>query len=211
MYKLYYSPGACSFAVHCLLEATGAEYQAIEANIAAGDTSTDGFLALNPRARVPVLLEGGETLREATALLIYLAEKFPRSNLLPTAGTVGRAKCLEWLSYLSSTLHPLYWGIWRQERLTADESAHAAITDQCDQELCREYQKIGDHLASRVYLLGDEISIADLYLFVFVRWGSVLSRKTRDMPVLAAYMKRLTTFPALNKTMQDEGIEMFRD
>ena len=209
MYKLYYSPGACSFAVHCLLEATGAEYDTIEANIGAGDTGSDEFLALNPRARVPVLLEDGEILREAAALLIHLADKFQHTKLIPAVGSVARAKCLEWLSYLSSTLHPLYWGIWRQERLTTDESAYSAITDKCDQELLKEYDKIADHLATRQYVLGDELSIADLYLFVFVRWGRVLSRSTKKTPVLAAYMERMAAFPALEKAMQDEGIELF--
>ena len=211
MYKLFYSPGACSFATHCMLEASGVSYEAIDASIAEGKTKTDSFLKLNPRARVPVLLENDQVLRESVALLIYLADKYPDSHLIPEIGSLERARCLEWLSYLTSTLHPLYWGIWRQERLSSDESAHQTILETCDRGLVAEYEKLNLELADKDYLLGEKISVADIYLFVFVRWGGILSKSTKTMPNLVAYMDRLKTYEPLAKTMAIEGIDLFRE
>ena len=72
MLQLYYSPGACSLAVHIALVATGAEYQLVASKIIDGKTKTADFLKLNDRARVPVLVRDNEIYREAVAILISL-------------------------------------------------------------------------------------------------------------------------------------------
>src|ERR1700733_9363966 len=103
MYKLYYSPGACSLAPHIVLEEIGAPY---ESQIVWTDTSKPGLTvaspewkAINPKGYVPVLggvagNSGGapDTLTEANAILLFLARRFPDAALLPPTPE-GEARC----------------------------------------------------------------------------------------------------------------------
>jgi glutathione S-transferase len=73
--KLYYFPGACALADHIVLEWMGAPYGTVKLDRAA--LKSPEFLALNPRAAVPVLVDGDFTLTQNAAILCYLAERYP--------------------------------------------------------------------------------------------------------------------------------------
>ena len=77
MYTLYYSPGSCSRAVHCLLEETAAPYQAQKVE----NKQAPDFLAMNPRGQVPTLVIDGQPYFEAAALVMILAERHPEAKL----------------------------------------------------------------------------------------------------------------------------------
>jgi glutathione S-transferase len=73
MYKLYYSPGACSMAVHIVLEELGVPYELELVSVQSGATSGPAYLAVNPKGRVPALRRNNEILTEVGAILAYLA------------------------------------------------------------------------------------------------------------------------------------------
>src|SRR5262249_40965590 len=97
MYKLYYSPGACSMAVHVLLNEIGAPLQLESASTKEGKNRSPEFLKINPRGQVPVLDMDGHIMREGGAILSYLCDKH-NSPLLPREG-IARADALEWLMF----------------------------------------------------------------------------------------------------------------
>src|SRR6202035_167534 len=111
MHRLYYSPGACSMAVHIVLEEIGAPYE-LELISSSGPregrmTATPEWRAVNPKGRVPAVSGrpgriggGADLLTEAPAILAYLARTNPGAGLLP-ADPAGEARCLEWLNFLS--------------------------------------------------------------------------------------------------------------
>ena len=104
--KLYYTSGACSFAVHAFLNECGAEYETQRIEMSAGDNKKPEFLKLNSRGQVPVLVDGDAVLREGAAILMYVAEKF-KSPMIPQSGAERQA-ALEWMMFCNSTLHPAY-------------------------------------------------------------------------------------------------------
>src|SRR5580698_9846115 len=104
MYKLYYSPGACSMAVHVALNECNQQVALEKVNIR--EKRTPEFLKLNPRGQVPVLVDGDLVIREGAAILVYLLEKH-KSPLLPSTGR-ERAVAFEWLMFCNATLHPAY-------------------------------------------------------------------------------------------------------
>lgn len=97
-------------------------------------TSTPGYLALNPKRRVPALTDvsgaaGGapDLLTEAVAILIFLTRSHPDAKLLP-ADPAREARCLEWLSWLSVDLHGIGYGpLWRAHRFVDDPTLHPTI------------------------------------------------------------------------------------
>lgn len=206
MYRLYHSPGACSFAVHAALEHIGEPFELKKVDVNKGENLAPEYLEINPRGRVPTLFDNGFQLTECAAILIYLATKHPAARLLPPEDSPDRAKALEWLVYLASTLHPLYWGIWRPERLAADRSADPGIRDTVTEGLMEKYRSIDVHLKDRDFVVGDGFSAADLYLFVFGRWGRILPVPTRELPSFRRYLERIYALPAVRRAAETEGI-----
>ena len=93
-YKLFYSPGACSMAVHIALNECGQAVELVNAELH-GAARNPEFVKANPRGQVPVLVDNGQIIREGAAQMIYLLDKH-NSPLLPRSGP-ERARALEWL------------------------------------------------------------------------------------------------------------------
>jgi glutathione S-transferase len=206
MYILYYSPGACSFSAHAALEQIGEPFELKKVDVNQGENLTDEYREINPRGRVPTLFDNGFRLTECAAILIYLATKHPAAGLLPPEDSPDRGKALEWLIYLASTLHPLYWGIWRPERVTSDRDADATIRKTAEIGLTEKYRAIDAHLEDRDFVVGDRLTAADLYLWVFARWGRVLPTATSDLPNLSRYLERIYAEPSVRRAADTEGI-----
>ena len=80
MLTLYFCPGACSTASHVALEETRAPYVEKPIMLPKGEQKTPEYLKINPRGKVPALDVDGTILTENTAILTYLAKKFPRQS-----------------------------------------------------------------------------------------------------------------------------------
>ena len=93
MLTLYYAPGACSMASHIGLEETGAPYETRLVSFANSEQRSEAYLKINSRGRVPALSVDGAILVENTAILTYLAKKFPTAKLLP-ADPLAEARCI---------------------------------------------------------------------------------------------------------------------
>ncbi|MGZ9202373.1 MAG: glutathione S-transferase N-terminal domain-containing protein, partial [Caulobacteraceae bacterium] len=118
--KLFYSPGACSIAPHILLRELELPHTLQLVSLADGEHNTASYLRINPKARVPALEIGGEIYTEVPALLTYLASLKPEAGLLPALGSVELARTLEWLAWLSSTVHIAFAQFRRPERFLPD-------------------------------------------------------------------------------------------
>lgn len=122
---LYYSPGACSLAVHLALEESGLAFEARRVAISEGAHRSPDFLAVNPRGRVPAMLIDGRLVTEVQALLQLAAELSP-APLMPDA-PAKRARMRELLAFHSGTVHVGFAQVWRPERFTDDPAAQPAI------------------------------------------------------------------------------------
>jgi len=220
-YNLFYSPGACSLAVHILLEEIGAPYT-LELVSSRGEregamTATAEWRAVNPKGRIPALSPvpgsaGGapELLTEAAAILYYLAATHPEAGLLPTA-PAAVARCLEWTNWLASNVHTMSYGqIWRAHRFSADESAFAAIREHGRRGLAEQHAYIERLLGDgREWALPEGYSLVDPYLLVFFHWGQRIGLDMRaECPAWAALTDRLVERPAVRRALEAEGVEI---
>ena len=151
-----------SVKVPIVLEELGLEYRLHTVNIRAGGQRTPEFQALNPNAKVPVLVDhdvvdGPLTLTESAAILVYLAERSGR--LLPSSGA-GRARVFEQLFFHASALGVAFGNAGYFRKLAPETLPHAI--DRFGAEALRVLGVLDDVLARSAFVAGDELSIADV-------------------------------------------------
>jgi len=205
---LYYGPGACSMAPHIVLNEIGVDYEPRKMNLAEKAQYAPEYLAINPKGRVPVLQMDGFVLTEVPALLTYLGQRFPQAGLLP-AGGEAMGRCLEWLAYCSSTVHPAYAHLRRPERYLDDGAAHPPLQAKGEQNFIDSIGYINGKLEGRQYAAGDVYSVADAYLLVFFGWANGLKKfdMAKTYPHYAAWARRVLQRPAVQKVIAMEGTQ----
>jgi len=206
MYQLYYFTGACSLAVHALLEEAGAPFELRMVNLRNGNQFAPEYLKLNPVGRVPVLVDGDLVLPEVSAILVYLSEKHPDTGLLPAAATIERANCLRWLSFAASVLHPAFGRVFVPRRYTLAEGQDAAVRAAAERDIDTHFRTLSQALGDKPYILGAQPSIADFLLTAMLGWDNVLDQiKVANYPHLAAYQARLEGRPSFQRARAREA------
>lgn len=199
--KLYYSPGACSLSPHIALHEAGLTF-----DLALASTKTkklaDGsdYRAINPKGQVPALaLDNGEVLTEGPAIVQYIADLAPESGLAPAAGTLARYRLMEWLNYITSELHKSFTPLFTPG--TSDE-----VKAQTQARLLERLGWIDEKLAGKSYLMGEQFSVADGYLFTVANWTNFVGMSLAHLPNLSAFMARVAARPAVQAALKAEGL-----
>ncbi|MFM0401974.1 glutathione transferase GstA [Paraburkholderia aspalathi] len=199
--KLYYSPGACSLAVHIALREAGLDFDTIKVNLQTHKLANgDDYYAISPRGYVPLVeFDDGSRHTEGAALLQYIADLAPERALLPPAGTPQRFEAVAWLTYISTELHKTFspW-LWHQE--TAESTKL-----ECRVKLATRFNELEGVLTSRDYLTR-QYSVADAYAFTVLSWARMLSVDLGPYPQLSAYLARVAARPKVREAMVAEGL-----
>lgn len=199
--KLYYSPGACSLSPRIALEESGLAYEAIAAPTKT-HTLADGtdYYSINPLGYVPLLvLDDGRQLREGPAIVQYIADQVPHKHLAPANGTFERAKLQEWLNFIGTELHKGFSPLFNP---ATPAEYKAMVVARLGERL-----KFTDGLlADRQFVLGDDFSVADGYLFTVTNWAQPLGIDLSPFPNLVAYRARVGSRPAVIAAMRAEGL-----
>ena len=201
MLKLYYSPGACSLASHIALQEAGLPFEAVRVDgrskIAANG---ENYLEVTQKGYVPALRMGdGTVLTEGTAILPYIADQAPASALAPTAGTLARYRLHEWLGYLNSELHKNFGPFFSPA--TTD-----AMKETARENLKKKLAFVQTELGSKSFLLGEQFTVADCYLFTILGWLRFAGLDLADWQALQAYHARIGARPAAIAAMKTEGL-----
>jgi glutathione S-transferase len=204
MTTLFIFPGACSFAAHVVIH----ELQlpiSVE-RVTLGDPNSP-YRQINPTGRVPALLLDNQTLlTENTAILPYLADLKPGTELFAPAGSVERAQIQGWLGYVATEVHVgAFRPINRPERYSADESAFPGIRQRALEQLSNALKPIEARLAQIEYLVGNRFTVADAYLGVFLGWSARVG-VLNDFPALQAALGRFRARESVVQTLAAEGL-----
>ena len=123
---------------------------------------------INPKGYVPVLeLDDGSMLTENVAILQYIADQYPDSKLAPPNGTIERTRLHEWLGFINSEIHK---GLSNIFNLNLPEEVRGFVI----QRLNGRYEYINSQLKDKDYLLGEQFTVADAYLFIVSGWSPML-------------------------------------
>ena len=154
-FTLYYSPGACSLAVHIVLEELEHDFQLSLVSVANGDTSSESYLKINPKGRVPALRMNDHTLTEAPAILMYLGESSPDRNMIPKSA-MEKGRSLEWLNWLSTTVHTQGFGqLWRPGRFSDVPEHVSALQAKGRETIVNALGDINAKLQGRHWAVGE--------------------------------------------------------
>lgn len=199
--KLYYSSGACSLAAHIALCESALEFQLAAVDLKA-KTLADGadFRKINPNGYVPVLeLADGERLTEAVAVLQYIADQKPQAGLAPAPGTMQRYRLIRWLAFISSELHKSFSPLFRD---TTPEAYKPVVLA----HLAQRFAYVDEQLAGKSFLMGEQFTIADAYLFVMLNWAVLLQVDLAPFANLRALQARIAARPGVQRALQEEGL-----
>jgi GSH-dependent disulfide-bond oxidoreductase len=165
MLKFYYSGAPNPTKVALFLEESGAPYEAIPVDTRKGEQHKAEFLAINPNAKLPAIVDGDVTVFDSSAILIYLAEK--TGKFLPQKTDKARGELLSWMFFMSSGVGP-YAGQSVHFRVYAPEKLPYAI-NRYAYEAQRHFKILDDRLAKRKYMLGDAYTIVDMNVWGWAR------------------------------------------
>ncbi len=199
--KLYYSPGACSLSPHIVANEAGIPLELIKVDTKTKAIASEGdFWEINPKGYVPALqLDDGEVLTEGPAIVQYLADRAPKSELAPANGSFERVRLQETLNYLTSEIHKSYSPLFRPDVLPAVREERLAY-------LAKRYALIEKQLEGRKYLSGDRFTVADAYLFTLTRWARAVKLDLSGYPNLEAFQKRVGSRKAVLEALRAEGL-----
>lgn len=203
MMTLYFCPGACSLASHIALEETGAPYEIKPILLAKGQQRTEAYLKINPRGKVPALSVDGKILVENTAILTYLARRFPERKLMP-ADPAEEARCIATMCWFSIVVHPSYQRSHRPERFADGEQAQAAVKENGRKSFWANLQEIDSMIQGNDWIMGREFTVVDGYALVFYGWGMRSGFPMKELSAYTAWQERMMKRPTVQKSVESE-------
>ena len=164
MLKFYYNTGPNPTKVALFLEEAGLEYEAIPVDTRKGEQHTPEYLAINPNAKAPSLVDsdGDVTVFDSNAILLYLAEKTGR--FLPADTPADRGQLLSWLMFVATGVGPYAGQSVHFQRYAPGEQKYAIQRYRFEAQ--RHFAILDKKLAAGPYLLGEVYTIVDM-----AAWG----------------------------------------
>jgi len=182
-----YLPSQNGWKARVLLGLLDIPYKTRNVSIFEGESRTDAFLKLNPAGAVPVLeLEDGRAIAESNAILAYLAAGTP---LLP-ADRYDSAKIMQWLFFEQYHVEPVI-GSLRFWTLTGRLERNQAMVAGKREAGARTLAALERGLAETPFLVGDELTIADIAVHAYSHLAEDCGFRLADYPAFAAWTSRV--------------------
>lgn len=200
--KLYYSPAACSLSPHIALREAGLPFELVKVDLKTKKLeSGSDFTQINAKGYVPALqLNSGELITEGPAIVQYIADQNPEAHLAPANGTLARTRLQEWLNLITSELHKGFSALF-------NPLAPAEWKTMVRSTLGKKFDFISAHLQNQPYLLGEQFSVADGYLFTVLYWTRWVEIDLKQWPVLQAFFDRVAARPKVQEALAAERIK----
>jgi glutathione S-transferase len=204
MMKFYYAPYTCALASHIALEEAGADYEAVRVDLKGGQQLTQDYLAMNPKGRVPVLVTDRGIITETPAILAYVAQTHPASELAPLDDPFAFAEVQSLTSYLCSTVHPGHSHGIKGARWADDPAAHEAMRARVPQNMTDYFTVLENRYFRGPWIMGDTYTIVDPYLFTISGWLKQDHVDINKFPRVADHYQRMQQRPAVAKVVAEE-------
>jgi len=199
--KLYYSPGACSLSPHIALLEAGLPYDLVKVDLKAKKLENgDDYLKVNPKGQVPALgLDNGELVTEGPVIVQMIADKAAAKNLAPSRDSAERYKLQEWLNFITTELHKNFGPMFSP---VLSDDAKAFFKDR----VMTKFKYVDGQLPGRDYLMGQQFTVADGYLFTMLCWADRMKFDLAALPNLVAYKARVAARPKVQEALTKEGL-----
>jgi GST-like protein len=188
-YVVYGRSGTGSIPVEATLLLLDEPYEVKEAGSV---VTAEAIAQVNPMEQLPALiLPNGEVMTESAAILIYLADSHPASRLSPATDDPRRPAFLRLMTFVSAQIYALVWVRDDPRRLAADEAHKAVILERTAERRAYCWRKMDAQVSPGRDLLGEDLSVLDLYVTVVSRWAPGRTRFYQEAPRMADVVRRV--------------------
>jgi GST-like protein len=185
-YVVYGQKGTGSVPIEATLLLLGEPYEMIERG------PSEDRPAGNPMQQVPVLaLPNGELMTESAAILIHLADSNPAARMSPALDDPRRPAFLRWMVYVSAQIYALVWARDDPGRLAVEEAHKPVILERTAERMAYCWRTMDVQVSPGRYILGEDLSVLDLYVTVVSCWGPRRARFYQEAPKLAEVVRRV--------------------
>jgi GST-like protein len=198
-YTLFSALGSGGVPVEAAMSLIGLRYEVVEAPTWEGEAEQAKVAAVNPLKQIPALVTStGETITESAAILMWLADRYPKARLAPAIDGPTRAQYLRWMTFIPASIYSLFWVRDDPSRLGGpDPEVQARIKAATAERILDCWRMMESQLTPGRYLLGDELTVLDLYVTVVSRWGPRRVRFYEAAPRMTEVVKRVDGDPRL--------------
>ena len=203
-YVVYGAKGTGSVLAEAALTLLKLPYQLAEPVSWDENGPTDALAAVNPMRQLPALmLPSGELMTESAAILIWLADDHPEARLSPTMASLVRPAFLRWMCFVSAAIYSLYWIRDDPSRIADTEAGQALARERTRDRIAGCWGIMDAQVEPGRYILGDELTVLDLYVAVLSRWGPRRKRFYEVAPKMTPVVRRVDADPRLTRLWAD--------
>jgi glutathione S-transferase len=204
MFTLYYAPHTFSLASHIALEDAGATFELCRIDFDKAEQKSEGYVAINPKARVPAMMTARGILTETPAMLAFIAQSFPEAKLAPLDNPFAFAQLQAFNSYLCSTVHIAHPHRMRGYRWADNPASLADMQKKVPQSVGDCFELIEKHMLKGPWVMGDAYSIADPYLFTLAQWLEADGVDPARVPRETEHRSRMQEMANVKKAIAEE-------
>jgi glutathione S-transferase len=201
----YYAPQTVSVASHIALEEANASYEARALDFRQTEQRSEHYLKVNPKGRVPALVTDRGIITETPAILAYIAQIYPQAGLAPLDDPFAFAEIQAFNNYLCATVHVAHAHKLRGSRWVDDEAAIEAMQKKVPQTMTECFNLIETEMFRGPWVMGENYSISDCYLFTISRWLEGDGVDVDRFPKVAGHARRMRERPAVQRVMPLHG------
>lgn len=197
-FTVYGAAGSGSVPVEAAMTLLGLPFDVVEGATWSHDEAILARVgAVNPLRQIPALVTpAGETVTESAAILTWLADSHPEARLSPALDDPRRAQFLRWMTFIPASIYSLYWIRDDPTRLVPEDLS-AQVKARTAERIAACWAMMDSQLSPGRYLLGDEMTVLDLYVAVVSRWGPRRRRFYAEAPRMAPVVRRVDADPRL--------------
>ncbi|WP_299017815.1 glutathione S-transferase family protein [uncultured Caulobacter sp.] len=198
-FTIFSALGSGGVPVEAAMTLIGLPFEVVEAPTWEGEAEQAKVAGINPLKQIPALVTPeGETITESAAILIWLADRYPEARLGPALNDPARAQFLRWMTFIPASIYSLFWVRDDPSRLGGpDPEVQARIKAATAERILDCWRMMESQMSPGRYLLGDELSVLDLYVTVVSRWGPRRVRFYEAAPKMSEVVKRVDADPRL--------------
>jgi len=199
--KLYHAKQSRSVRPRWLLEELGVPFELVTLDMAQNEQKAPEYLKVNPHGTVPALVDGDTTLIESAAICAYLADKYPEKRMAPPLGSPARGRYYQWLVYTVATIEPPIMDVFMNTVMLPEAERSPAKVEAAKVTWKTVGEVLSNALQGQQYLLGDELTAADVMVGATLAWAQFLGLLD-GFPVLQEYVGRIAARPAFQRAQE---------
>lgn len=198
-FTLFSAVGSGGVPAEAAMTLIGLPYEIVEAPTWEGEAEQAKVAGVNPLRQIPALVTpDGETITESAAILLWLADRHPEARLAPAPDSPLRGQFLRWMVFVPAAIYSLFWVRDEPSRLGGpDPEVQARIKAATAERIAACWEMMEGQLDPGRYLLGDDLTVLDLYVAVVSRWGPRRKRFYEVAPKMSQVVRRVDADPRL--------------